>query len=407
LSSAGGADSKRSETTEESVLFSVFFALFAQLLFILFVSLITGLAPVFVEKNRFQLDFYGFLIYTSDWLHGVNPYINIRFFTPPPSLLVALPFQIFSSVMGCILFLIIDLLIVIVSIDSICRYFKMTQRESNLFLGIAFIYFPVIFLLERGNLDGIMLGLILISIFAKNRLIKEIALSLSIGFKVYSILLLAPLLLARLWKRVIAVFLLLALLMLPFHSLLWSFVQSQTRRSAELLGAENICPVGILSPINVTTAQQHYALSHVVTLVYLAFWLATYAIMLFRNRESDLTVKAVYSLAWMLAMPLQVFPYTGVLLLPVLALKCREMAERGLITIPDRLFLIGFCLVGFQQTAFSSYFGFPLVASLFPHAVRFFDSINPLGTALVIVSLVLSSSNRKKQADAGIAAAEL
>ena len=397
LSSAGGADSKRSETTVESVLFYVFYALFAQLLFILFVSLITGLTPAFVEKIRIQLDFFGFVTATSDWLHGVNPYMNIRFVTPPPSLLVALPFQILSDGLGCILFLFIDLFIVVMSIESICRYCKMTQRESNIFLGIAFIYFPVLFLLERGNLDGIMLGLILISIFAKNRLLKDIALSLSIGFKVYSILLLAPLMLARLWKRVIAVFLLLALLMLPFHSVLWSFVLSQTRRSAQMLGAENICPIGILSPINVTTAQQHYALSHAVTLVYLAFWLVTYAIMLFRNRESDLTVKAVYSLAWMLAMPLQVFPYTGVLLLPILALKSREMAERGLITIPNRLFLMGFCVVGFQQTAFSSYFGYPIMTSLFPHAVRFFDSINPLGTALVIVSLVLSSSHRKSR----------
>ncbi len=389
LNTAERTVAKRSEITLENVLSRVFYALFAQLLFILFVLLITGNAPVFVQRWVFQLDFGGFFVATSDWLHGANPYLRLRFFTPPPSLLAALPFQFLGFGFGCIFFLIADLIIIFASLDSICRHFKLTQRESNLFFSISSIYFPVIFLIERGNLDGIMLGLILMSIFAKNRFVKAFALSLSIGFKVYGILLLAPLLLARLWKQVMAVLLFLTLLMLPFYSLIWNFVLSQTRRTAELLGAENICPAGILSPISVSEVAQRYALSHAVTLVYLTLWAASYALMLFRNRNADLPVKSIYSLAWMTAMPLQVFPYTGVLLLPLLALKCREMAQRGLAALPDRLFLIGFCLVGFQQTAFSSYFHFS-------PAVRIFDSVNPMGTFLVIISLVLQASDRNK-----------
>lgn len=399
LSPAGRTDTKQSEITVETVLFYVFYALFAQLLLILFILLISGQSPVFVQRWVFQLDFTGFFTATSDWLHGVNPYLRTRFFTPPPSLLTALPFQFFGLGLGSLFFLVIDLAIIFTSLNYICSCFKMTQRESNLFFAISSIYFPVIFLLERGNLDGIMLALILVSIFAKNRFIKSFALSLSIGFKVYSILLLAPILLARLWKQVMAVMLFLALLMLPFHALVWNFFLSQTRRTAEVLGAENICPVGILSSVNVTEVTQHYALSHAVTLVYLALWVASYAFMLFKNRYSDLTVKSIYSLAWMTAMPLQVFPYTGVLLLPLLALKCREIAERGLPTLLDRLFLIGFCLVGFQQTAFSSYFHFS-------SAVRIFDCVNPIGTVLVIVSLALQSSNRNQLDDPGMSAAE-
>ncbi len=407
LSPAGGIDSKYRETTVESVLLCVFIALFVQLLFILFVSLITGLAPAFVEKKVFLVDFGSFYSFTENWLRGADPYTSPRMFTPPPSLLVALPLQFISSGFGRIVFLLINIAIVAASLAGICYWFKMTRRASLLLFGIASIYFPVIFLLERGNLDGIMLGLILVSIFAKNRFIKELALSLSIGIKVYSILLLVPLMMARRWKRVMAVLLLLALLMLSFYSLFWSFIDAQTKRSALLVGAENICPIGMFSPISVTHANQHYALSHVVTLTYMTFWIASYAFMLFRNRDSDLKVKALYSLAWMLAMPLMVYPYTGVLLLPLMALKCREMAERGFITIPDRLFLIGFCLVGFQQTAFSSYFQFPLAANLFPYAIRLFDAINPLGTALVIGSLMLQASNQNTRTDAGISVTEL
>ncbi len=367
----------------------VFIVLFVQLQVTLFVSLFSGLAPVFVERFTFQLDFRDLFLVTSDWIHGVDPYLHSRFVTPPPSLLPILPLQVFGIVAASFFFLIINSAIVVASLRGTCDRFKMSRRENLLFLAIASMYFPVIFLLERGNLDGIMLGLILVSIFAQNRTIRAIALGLSISFKVYSILLLAPLMLARRWKQLTLTLLTLALLLLAFHSQLSKFAAAQTTRSAELLAAENLCPIGMLSPLSATAVAQPYTLSRVVVLAYLALWIASYAFMLFRHRDSGLTTKSVYSLAWMLAMPLQVFPYTGVLLLPVLALRSCEMADRGVVTIPDRLFLIGFCLTGFQQTAFSWY-------TQFAPAIRLFDSLNPLGTALVIGSLVLQTSKSKE-----------
>ncbi len=321
-------------------------------------------------------------------MHGNNPYLD-RFVTPPPSLLATLPLQYFGLVLASFLFLIINSTIVVASLRSVCNWFKMSQRESLLLLGIASLYFPVIFLLQRGNLDGIMLGLILVSVFAKNRTIRAIALGLSISFKIYSVLLLAPLMLARQWKRVMLALLTLVLLILAFHSQLGRFAAAQTQRSAELLGAENLCPIEMVLPANVTVVTQHYILKRAVTFAYLALWIASYALMLFRQRDSDLATKSVYSFAWMLAMPLQVFPYTGVLLLPLLALKSREMADRGFLVIPDHLFLIGFFLTGFQQTAFSGYVHFA-------PAIRIFNTLNPLGTALVIGSLVLQASKSKE-----------
>lgn len=386
-------DTMQSEATVEGILMHVFKVLFMQLQCILFILLITGIKPTFVQYWGFQSDFYDFFVAASNWFQGIDPYLNSRFVTPPPSLLAALPLQFLGHGFGRVAFMFIDLAVIAASLAGICKWFKLTPRESRLLFGVASMYFPVIFLLERGNLDGIMLGLILLSLFAGNHLIKVAALSLSIGIKAYSILLLVPLLLARMWKRVGAVVLLLGILMIPFHSLFWSFIYAQTRRSADLRGAENLCPIALLSPMNVFEVGQHYALSHAVTLVYLALWAASYAIMLYKNRNSDLTVKAVYSLAWMLAMPLQVFPYTGVLLLPLLVLKCREIAQRGFIALSDRMFLMGFCLVGFQQTAFSAYFSIP-------HMIRFFDALNPLGTALVIGSLMLQASYRDANGDA-------
>jgi hypothetical protein len=366
-------------------LLGVFFALFVQLQLILFISMLSGTTAVFLSRAKFQWDFPDLFHATSDWLHGINPYLNVRIVTPPPSVLATLLLQPFTIDTAAVLFLIVNLTILAASLWSICSWLRMNQRESLLLFGIASMFFPVIFFVASGNLDGMMLGLMLVSLLARNRFLRASALSLSICFKAYSILLLFPFLLARQWKRVMATLALMLLLFLSFHSLFWEFIVAQTRRSTELRGQENLCPIGGVA--------HYFALDHahaaaVVYLMaaYLALWIASYAFMLFRNRGAGLTAQAVYSFAWMLALPLAVFPYTGVLLLPLLALRSHEIAEKGFAAIPDRLFLIGFCLVGFQQTAMSSFF------PAHPHQMWLFYAVNPLGTALVILSLVLQSS---------------
>jgi len=382
---ASKPDPMKSNLTTESTLLRVFVALFVQLQLILAFSLFSGRALIFVPKYRFQGDFTVLFAATSDWLHKADPYLRGQvltnnFVTPPPSLLVTLSLQLFSLRTASVLFLIVNVGIVAASLWSVCRWFEMTQRETLLFFGVASTYFPITALLERGNLDGIMLGLMLISLFTRNRFGRVVVLSLSISIKIYSIMLLAPLVLARRWKQVSAVVLLVALLLLSFHSLFWSFVHSQATRSAAMRTAWNLSPFGIFGPSRESRA---------AVLVYLALWIVSYSLMLFRNRGANLTVKALYSFPWMLAMPLQVFPYTGVLLLPLLALKSREIAERGFATVRDSPFLIGFCLVGLQQTAISE------CVLTIPHGVRLADALNPLGTVLVIGSLVFQSTRSK------------
>jgi hypothetical protein len=253
---------------------------------------------------------------------------------------------------------------------------------------------PVHFLVETGNLDGIMLGLILMSIFPENGVLKAFAFSLSIIIKIYSVILFAPLILARKWVQVAVSAIVLPLLLLPFHSLFSSFIRMQAGRTIQVAWLDNICPMGALAV---------FGHNHVLRYIYLVMWIASYGYMLFKNRNSPLSSQMIYSLAWMLAMPMQVIPYTGILLLPLLALKSHEITVKNFVAVSDRLFLIGFCLVGFQQTAVIDYF------QSFPLAIKLFGIVNPIGTILVIVSLVLAlsgphiSSDEPAQVDAEVA----
>ncbi len=375
-------ETSRCKPTVASILRRSFIALFLQLQLVLLASLISQKPIYLVHKLGTQIDFIDFLRATADWQHGINPYLRSRFVTPPPSLLVGLPFQHFSFGFAANMFFLANIAVITASLWGIYRHFKLTKEEGWLLFGIASIYFPVIFLVERGNLDGIMLGLILLFVFARNSIAKTVGLSLSITIKVYSLLLVTTLIWARRWKQVSMVLALALLISLPFHGLIWQFMHLQSVRSTQISALENLSPADLLGG---------NALRLPVKLIYGLLWLISYSCMLHRHRESPLSVQLIYSFPWMMAMPLQVFPYTGVLMLPVLVLKSQEITANGLLTYRDRIFLIGFFLVGFQQTAMTEYFQW------LTHSHRLFGWFNSLGTTLVIFALASTRSNPNGQ----------
>ena len=378
----GKDETPRCKPTVASILRRSFIALFLQLQLVLLASLISQKPIYLVHKLGTQIDFIDFLRATADWQHGINPYLRSRFVTPPPSLLVGLPFQHFSFGFAANMFFLANIAVITASLWGIYRHFKLTKEEGWLLFGIASIYFPVIFLVERGNLDGIMLGLILLFVFARNSIAKTVGLSLSITIKVYSLLLVTTLIWARRWKQVSMVLALALLISLPFHGLIWQFMHLQSVRSTQISALENLSPADLLGG---------NALRLPVKLIYGLLWLISYSCMLHRHRESPLSVQLIYSFPWMMAMPLQVFPYTGVLMLPVLVLKSQEITANGLLTYRDRIFLIGFFLVGFQQTAMTEYFQW------LTHSHRLFGWFNSLGTTLVIFALASTRSNPNGQ----------
>jgi Glycosyltransferase family 87 len=253
--------------------------------------------------------------------------------------------------------------------------------------GIGSMFFPLIFVVERGNLDGFMLMLVVLSLILKNPIARGVALGISVGLKLYTVLLLVPLALNRRRKQAAAMLLALAVLFLSFYPLFFSFLHSQMARSGETYLVENICPAALASIFG------SFGGSRAFKGIYLALWLISYVFMLVRQRRSSCDVQTIYSLPWMIAIPFLVMPYTGILLLPVLVLRARQIAIQGLMTVYDYLFLIGFLLVGAPPKALTDYFIW------LTHSHQFFYTLNPLGIALVICSLVFSPASRNEADD--------
>ncbi len=305
-------DNKAPALTTSTIMRTLFIALFVQLQLILFASLASSKAPVFVSKIRLQIDFEDFYIATADWLQGLDPYARLdqflyhRFNKPAPVLLLALPLQHFSEHTAAYIFYAANIIAVVFSLWGICRYFRLSRNESLLLFGISSMYFPVIFVIERGNLDGFTLALIVLSLILKNPLAKGIAQGLSVSLKLYTALLLLPLSITRRWKQALALVVVSSALFLSFHSLFMSFIHSQMARSAENYLFENICPAalaGIFTSVGET---------RLFKLIYLALWFLSYMSVILRYRKASIERMTIYSLPWMMAFPFLVLPYTGI-----------------------------------------------------------------------------------------------
>ena len=372
------------------ILRRVFIALFLQLQVLVFASLVSQKPLQFVQKIRLQLDFQDFYQAAVDWTHGVNPYLRLdqfqyhRFNKPAPILWIILPLTRFSEPTAAYIFYAANLLAIAIALWGICRYFQLSRSESLLLFGIGSMFFPLIFVAERGNLDGFMLMLVVLALLFKNPIVKGLVLGLSVALKLYTALLLVPLAVNRRWKQATATLVICAALFASFHPLFLPFLHTQMARSAEAHLVENISPAAL------ATIFGSYAESRAFKLTYLALWLLSYLRMLVRHRRSSLDVQTIYSLPWMMAMPFLVLPYTGILLLPVLVLRSREIAARGLLTIYDYLFLGGFLLVGVQPLAMTDYFMW------LTHSHRFFYALNPLGTTVIIGSIAFDPAVREE-----------
>jgi Glycosyltransferase family 87 len=374
----------------EVILRWVFIALFLQLQTLVFASLISQTPVHFVQKIRVQVDFQDFYQAAIDWAHGANPYLRLdqfqyhRFNKPAPILWIILPLTRFSEPTAAHIFYAANLLAIAIALWGICRYFELSRSESLFLVGVGSMFFPLIFVAERGNLDGLMLMLVVLALMLKNPIAKGFVLGLSVALKLYTAMLAVPLAVNRRWKQTTTTFVVCAALFLSVFPLFASFLRTQMARSAEAYLVENISPAAL------ATIFGSYAESRGFKLTYLAIWLLSYLCMLVRHRRSSLDIQTIYSLPWMMAMPFLVLPYTGVLLLPVLALTSREIAARGLLTLYDYLFLGGFLLVGVQPLAMTDYFMW------LTHSHRFFYALNPLGTAFVIGSIAFGPAVREE-----------
>lgn len=384
---ANGTEALEHSDTREPGFFAlrwVFVLLFVQMQVMLFASFAAKTPLHLLEKHdTLQLDFFDFFQGTRDWLNGVNPYERVdkflyhRFNKPAPALLVGLPFQHMSYEAAAYTFFGLNVAILLLSLWLLCRYFRLDKNERLLFFGIAAMFLPVIFVVERGNLDGLVLGCVTLALVFSNPFMKVIGIAFSTALKLYTGLLIVTFAIGRRWKLAWMSLLLTVTIFAMFHRYFGVFVRAQMGRTAEISVIDNLCPISMFG---------NQANRPLVKLGYVLFWVGTLGLMLYRQRRSSLTVQMIFTLPWMMAMPLEIFPYTGVLLLPVLLLRTRMITARGFFRHSDMVFLGGFLLVGFLHYPFATHFSWLI------HSHRLPSAINSLGTTLVLCSLAWSEA---------------
>ena len=374
--------------SSESILRFIFVALFLQLQVIIFSSLMLSTGPAFVEKHFSGFDFYDFYTASGEWIRGINPYLRRRFCTPPPSLLVGLSLHWAGFRAGHLLFAVINLALILTSVWVVARRLSLSNAARYWMAGITLLYYPVLFLVERGNLDGLMLACLVFAAISDRPWLRAALIGLSAGLKLYSILLLVPLARERRWRAVAGILLLLALLLLPFIHLLAPFGTAILNRGTEMTGTENLSPAVILGGLAKTWIGKS---------IFLLFWAGTFLAAVTHEQEKYAGRLILPYLPWMVAFPMQVYPYTGILLLPVLAWRVRQIdggsgagviGERR-ICLADMLFFLGFLFVGVQAPALTQYYRWLV------YSHRFFHAFNYLGMILILIGTSLPRANVK------------
>lgn len=368
----------------ESLLFFIFACLLLQQQVLIFTSLFFSSTLTFLRSFFAGYDFYDFYTAAGDWLRRANPYLRSRFCTPPPSLLVGLTFHWMKFGTAHFIFATVNVGLILVSLVLLARRLRLSTVACYLVAGIALLYYPVFFLVERGNLDALMLACIVFAVISRHDWVRAILIGLSSVLKLYGILLFVPLARESRWKTMAAALIAMGIFILPFLHLIVPFGHSIFARSSEIRGVENISPASIFF--------WSLGKTWIGKIVYLSFWGGTLWLAQHREKRRWDDIHLLYYLPWMAAMPFLVFPYTGVLLLPVLICRVQRSEssldacvrnDRG--NISDKLFVVGFLLVGMQSYTWTEYFG-RLV-----HSRDLFYALNSSGMFLILLSMSVFS----------------
>ncbi|MDE3103955.1 MAG: DUF2029 domain-containing protein [Acidobacteriota bacterium] len=365
----------------EQRLEKIFLLLFAQIVALILLSFLfqQGVQLIW-DPFYFGLDFKDFYRGFVLWIHGQNPMddfvLSYRLTKPPFSLAAGGLFAWTSFGRASVLFFLLNLGLVGWSVDRYARELAMLRRSRQLLLLIAAIYYPVYFLVERGNLDGLMLALVVLAFTAQNRLVRTVALGASIGMKLYTGVLAAVWAYQRKWRAALAAVAAAVVLQLPFYRLFVTVHRTVDDRFATIDLRQNMSPGSLLT---LGYMMFHPELNmRVVNLTLVTIWLLTLGWKVWRSRRWETPRDWVLYLPWLVAYPALVYPYTGVFLLLVLAYVVQESRGRKLRDC-DQLLLAGFLLTGVQS------FGWTHALEPLSHGFMVVHLLNAIGTTLMLL----------------------
>ncbi len=266
---------------------------------------------------------------------------------------------------------IINLGLILASLITLARQFRLSRPNKLALLGVAATFYPVYFVVERGNLDGIMLALVVFGFRSKNRFVQALLLGASVALKVYSGLFLALLVRRRKnWNLVLGAIAVAAMLQLPFLHVLPNFWAAITGRGGDFRPFENISPAVIVWLFAQSLGGWKA--------IYAVIWAGTLLYRMTRDWDEEIPDTWPVYAPWLISFPTLVYPYTGVFVLALLALLAGECQRRSLLVSEERI-VTGAALLGFQGTAWATALAFVGTRALLVHFIC------AMGTLLIVV----------------------
>jgi hypothetical protein len=321
-------------------------------------------------------DFHFFYGAAGYWLSGASPYLEDAYVTPPPAMLPAALLHRLPMQTALLVFNLVTLPLMFAGLWKFGKAMELSRRNRLLYLAVAATFPPLWMTLNGGNVDGLMLALLLFAYAARRRITRAVLLACSIVVKVYSALMVVVLLRKREFAVVGLIAAVCLLALLPFWRLWPETIHALLFRTQRQNINFNISPAELffflfrfLGPV-------------VWKVLYAAFWFGTFAYTLVRRGAAAEAESLAVFAPWMVSAPLLVFSYVGIIALPALALLLRTFQDRPL-RRPEWLMIVGFLLLGFHPEFVANYWTLSFLTFAFLRGVV--TATGCLGTSLLVI----------------------
>ena len=323
-----------------------------------FVQLASGSIFYFVNPvGLWGVDYRDFFQASEKILQGYSPYLISRYVTTPVpatlnTALVPLGFETART-----LVVLVSLGAVLVAYVMACRLAQPARSADEVVIRLSgvvilLLSYPVYFLFERGNSDGLVLFFLCLGVYflPKRAWLGSLWLALALTFKLYPLLIILPLIMRRRWRALLLLGLWVGLLVLLTWSQWSGFGAVLAQRSSDFLFFENGSLANTLRGVaNLLTHLSHlwgaaWSFTDLIPVMTLAVYGVLLGIVLlaqYRQRfnPDDFAVEALLYVPYMVALPLLVFQYEFVVLIAVLPVICywwykpQTRAQRGMLVL--------------------------------------------------------------------------
>jgi hypothetical protein len=346
--------------------------------------------PHLADAFRYGDDFKYFYDAAGHFLSGRSPYLEPGFIPLPSALIAPLALHSLPYHRAAAAYSIINGLLVACVMLWLFRALRLNLANSALVMLITLTYGPAYSSIGEGNLDVLMLVL-LVATCARNSTLRATAWGLSIATKFYSLLLLPVWAVQRRWREILIGLAVFTLVLLPFAPYVGHGFHSVTHRTATLRIVGNQSPAVLFIQI--------FGVDHkwLWRGCYLLLWAGTLLPRLLRDARADgrnpesgnhRRWQTLHYLPWMASAPVLVFYYTSVILLPFIALLVAINQERPLRRV-EWLSVVGFILTGLYAWVFNSLL--PAPSPTLTHSEPVLRALTPLGISLLLIGCAVAA----------------